>query len=98
MAPRCLRLLSELTVPNNGDSIQTMRLATYIKLAGKALWCLVFIDSFCTGRNEAKTLYLYDGDASNLFVHDFVGDSDSLPDFIYSPTYPNGRIVTYYAQ
>lgn len=75
-----------------------MRIRKYIKLAGNVLACLAFIDSFCDGRGEAKLKYLYDGDASNLFVQEFVGDSDSRPDFIYSPTYPNGRIVTYYAQ
>ena len=69
-----------------------------MKLVGKALACLAFIDSFCDGKGEGKPLYMYDVDASNLFVQEFVGDSDSRPDFLYSPTYPNGRVVTYYAQ
>ena len=71
---------------------------TRIHLVGEALVCLLFCASLCAGINEDRSKYLYETDKENLFVREFIGDSDSRPDFIYSPSYPNGRIVTYYAQ
>lgn len=66
-------------------------------LAKKALVCLLLNAYLCAGRDDLSH-YLYETAEENKFVREFMGDIDSRPDFIYSPTYPNGRVVTYYAQ
>eukprot|EP00531_Pseudo-nitzschia_arenysensis_P001641 CAMPEP_0116137530 /NCGR_PEP_ID=MMETSP0329-20121206/12294_1 /TAXON_ID=697910 /ORGANISM="Pseudo-nitzschia arenysensis, Strain B593" /LENGTH=526 /DNA_ID=CAMNT_0003632445 /DNA_START=44 /DNA_END=1624 /DNA_ORIENTATION=- len=73
-----------------------MKEPMWIRLAKSALLCLLFNAYLCAGEGDLSQ-YLYETAEENQFVRDFTGDSDSRPDFIYSPTYPNGRLVTYYA-
>lgn len=67
-------------------------------LVGKALICLLFNAYLCAGAHDDMSHYIYETAEENHFVREFTGTSDSRPDFIYSPSYPNGRVVTYYAQ
>jgi hypothetical protein len=75
-----------------------MRLLPRLILAKKALICLLFNASLCAGRDKDLSEYIYKTAKENHFVREFSGESDSRPDFIYSPSYLNGRVVTYYAQ
>lgn len=74
-----------------------MRLLPWFILAEKALICLLFSASLCAGGDNDPSQYIYKTAKDNHFVHEFSGKSDSRPDFIYSPSYLNGRVVMFYA-
>jgi len=74
-----------------------MILLPWLLLMGEALICLLFCAYSCAGIDEDISQYLYKTAKENRFVYEFTDKSDSRPDFIYSPRYSNGRVVTYYA-
>jgi len=62
------------------------------------LLCLIFCACLCRGKAEGDpSQYIYKTAKENHFVQEFTGDGASHPDFVYSPSYPNGRVITYYA-
>lgn len=66
-------------------------------LVGNVLLWLFFCAFSCLGDMTDRSNYIYLTETKKHFVQEVIGDSDVRPDSIYSPHYPNGRVVTYYA-
>ena len=75
-----------------------MRQIWWRTLPREILMFLVVLDYFSAGASQDPSKYLYESAEEEHFVRDFTGDSDSRPDFLYSPSYSNGRVVAYYAE
>jgi hypothetical protein len=75
-----------------------MKPSPWLIFVGKALICLLFTAYSCAGRNDDESKYIYKAAKENQFVREYTSESNSHPAFIYSPSYPKGRVVTYYAQ
>jgi len=80
-----------------------MRLLLWFVIPGKLFICLIFCAYSTFGkRNEAEDLsqyfYLQQSEKESHHVQEQTKSSgDSRPDFIYSSSYPNDRVVTFYA-
>lgn len=77
-----------------------MRLSSWLLLPGQVLVCLLFCAYSCSGKDkneEDLSQYFYKSSKEKHYVQEVTSKSDPHPDFIYSPSYPNGRVVTYYA-
>ena len=93
-----LYILTRLQLVASDFTSGIMRQLRWLILPTETLICLIVLICSCTGNDEDTSKYLYESADEKHFVREFTGDSDSHPDFIYSPNYTNGRLVTYYAE
>ena len=79
-----------------------MRLSLWLVNLGQVLICLSFCAYSTSGKDDDEDLsqyfYLQSEGENHHVIEQTKSSGDSKPDFLYSPSYPNGRIVTFYAQ